>query len=543
MMRSDWDRRGILIFIMASIAIDRDLAVPMRDGVRLFAKLFRPTAAGRYPIIMSVTPYGKDRLPDRVATFFMRLSGVKFGNLSCSRLTGFEAPDPVYWVRQGYAVLQADVRGMHKSEGHAGVLRQQDAEDYYDLIEWAASQPCCTGRVGLVGVSYLAMSQWRVAALNPPHLFAIVPWEGVTEPYRELAFHGGIPETSFIPTWSNRRIKSGHNRKFPMEEDFLAQTAAHPLDDEYWASKRPALEDIEVPALVCASWSDHGLHTRGSIEGFERISSRHKWLFTHGRKKWETFYGEEALAWQQRFLDHYLRDVDNGMDRVPRVRLEVRTGFYRQEVRNEECWPLPSIRPGPLYLCANTRSLHAEPVSSESEVRYRAAGRQDRALFSTRFERAAELIGSMRLKLWVSTSEGDDLDLFVVVRKLDSSGTEVFFSGFNGYTRDSLAKGWLRASHRELDLSRSTPLRPWHRHTRAQKLSPGEIVPVEIEIWPSATLFEAGATLQLTIQGHDAAKYPAFRHSKLVNRGWHTIFTGGAHDSSLTVPLNDRSTE
>jgi predicted acyl esterase len=527
---------------MASIAIDRDLVVPMRDGVRLFANLFRPTAAGRYPIIISVTPYGKDRLPDRIATFFMRLSGVKFGNLSCSRLTGFEAPDPVYWARQGYAVLQADVRGMHKSEGHAGVLRQQDAEDYYDLIEWAASQLWCTGRVGLLGVSYLAMSQRRVAALKPPHLRAIVPWEGVTEPYRELAFHGGIPETSFIPTWSNRRIKSGHNRKSPMEEDFLAQTAAHPLDDEYWASKRPTLEDIEVPALVCASWSDHGLHTRGSIEGFERISSRHKWLFTHGRKKWETFYGEEALIWQQRFLDHYLRDVDNGMDRVPRVRLEVRTGFYRQEVRNEECWPLPSIRPGPLYLCANTRSLRAEPVSSESEVRYRAGGRKDRAVFSIRFERTAELIGSMRLKLWVSTSDGDDLDLFVVVRKLDSSGREVFFSGFNGYTRDALAKGWLRASHRELDLSRSTPLRPWHRHTRTQKLRPGEIVPVEIEIWPSATFFEAGATLQLTIQGHDAAKYPAFRHTKLVNRGWHTIFTGGPYDSCLTVPL-DQSNE
>src|ERR1019366_5604594 len=101
-----------------------------------------------------------------------------------------EAPDPVYWVQQGYAVLQADVRGMHKSEGHAGILRQQDAEDYYDLIEWAGSQPWCTGRVGLMGVSYLCMSQWCVAALKPPHLCAMVPWEGVTDLYREPEFHG-----------------------------------------------------------------------------------------------------------------------------------------------------------------------------------------------------------------------------------------------------------------------------------------------------------------------------------------------------------------
>jgi predicted acyl esterase len=81
---------------------------------------------------MSVTPYGKDKLPDRIAAFFMRLAGVKFGRLNCSRLTGFESPDPVYWMQQGYAVVQADVHGKYKSEGHAGVLRQQDAEDYYD---------------------------------------------------------------------------------------------------------------------------------------------------------------------------------------------------------------------------------------------------------------------------------------------------------------------------------------------------------------------------------------------------------------------------
>ena len=525
---------------MRSIAIEHDLAVPMRDGVRLFANLFRPAANGSYPVIMSVTPYGKDKLPDRLATFFMRLSGVKFGKLNCSRLTGFESPDPVYWVRQGYAVLQADVRGMHKSEGQAGVLRRQDAEDYYDLIEWAASQPWCTGRVGIVGVSYLAMSQWCVAALKPPHLCAMVPWEGVTDLYRELAFHGGIPETKFVPVWFKRRIEGGRNRKFPLAEDFLAETKAHPLDDAYWSSKRPVLENINVPALVCASWSDHGLHTRGSVEGFERISSKQKWLFTHGRKKWETFYSEEALGWQKRFLDHFLKDLDNGMDQVPKVRLEVRKAYYTQEVRSEQMWPLPSVRPALFYLCANTGSLQKEPADSEGKAQYRATSRNSRAVFSLRFESAVELIGSMTLKLWLSTSGGDDLDLFVVLRKLDATGREVFFSGFNGYERDGVAKGWLRASHRELNSSRSTPLRPWHNHTHIKKVRLGDIVSAEIEIWPSATLFEAGSTLQLTIQGRDAARYPAFGHRKLVNRGWHTVFTGGQFDSCLAAPMNNR---
>ncbi len=384
-----------------------------------------------YPVIMSVTPYGKDKLPDRLANFFMRLSGVKFGKLNCSRLTGFESPDPVYWVQQGYAVVQADVRGMHKSEGQAGVLRQQDAEDYYDLIEWAASQPWCTGRVGLMGVSYLAMSQWHVAALKPPHLRAIVPWEGVTDLYREFAFHGGIPETKFVPLWSKMRIKRGRNRRFPLAEDFLAEREAHPLDDAYWASKRPILENIEVPALVCASWSDHGLHTRGSIEGFERISSRQKWLFTHGRKKWETFYSEEALAWQKRFLDHFLRDIDNGMDRVPKVRLEVRKAYLptrgsitRRVGHLRRCSQPCCISARIQAVCKENRSLPKARCSISP------TSRNGRAVFSLRFERAVELIGSMRLKLWVSTSEGDDLDLFVVLRKLDSTGREVFFSGY-----------------------------------------------------------------------------------------------------------------
>jgi predicted acyl esterase len=523
-----------------SIVLERDLAVPARDGTRLFANLFRPPAAGPHPAIVSVTPYGKDELPDRLAAFFMRLSGVEFGDVHCSRLTGFESPDPVHWVQQGYAVLQADARGMHRSEGEAGVLRPQDAEDYYDLVEWAASQPWCTGRVGLMGVSYLAMSQWHVAALRPPHLCAIVPWEGVSDLYRELAFHGGIPETRFVPTWFKMRIQRGRNRRFPLAEDFLAERDRHGLDDGYWARKRPILENVDVPALICANWSDHGLHTRGSIAAFERISSTRKWLFTHGRKKWETFYGDEALACQKQFLDHFLRGLDNGQERVPRVRLEIRKAYYRQDVRHEDSWPPASVEPLPLYLCARTRRLHREPVAGEGRALYRPGSRGGKAAFALTFERPAELIGGMRVKLWVSTSEGDDLDLFAVVHKLDAAGREVFFSGYNGYQRDAAAKGWLRASHRALDASRSTPLRPWHRHARIEKLRAGDVVPVEIEIWPSATLFEAGSTLQLTIQGHDAARYPAFGHRQLVNRGTHAIFTGGPYDSCLVVPLNDR---
>ena len=363
--------------------------------------------------------------------------------------------------------MQADVRGMHKSGGSAGVLTAQDAEDYYDLIEWAAAQPWCDGGVALSGVSYLAMSQWRVAALRPRHLRAIVPWEGVSDLYREFAFQGGIPETGFIPIWWKNRMVRGRNKRFPFAEDFLAEIARHPLADAYWREKQPALERIEVPALVCASWSDQGLHTRGSFAAFERIGSAQKWLWTHGRKKWETYYGAEAVAAQKSFLDHFLKGAANGWPETPRVRIEARKSYYRHDVRFEDRWP-PDVRAVPLYLDA-AGSLCGAAGEAEASVRYDAAS--GRADFSFTFAEAAELTGNAKLRLWVGT-DGDDLDLFVVLRKFDTEGREVPFCGYNGWEKDAVAKGWLRVSHRALDPALSRPSGPIIRTTASRNSRP-----------------------------------------------------------------------
>ena len=147
-----------------------------------------------------------------------------------------------------------------------------------------------------------------------------------------------------------------------------------------------------------------------------------------------------------------------------------------------------------------------------------------------------ELTGETKLRVWVST-DGDDLDLFVVLKKFDQYGREVFFSGFNGYRKDAAAKGWLRVSHRALDPSRTRPSRPYHSHERLEKLADDAAVPVEIEVLPSSTWFEAASRLEVEILGRDAAKYPAFSHHRLVNRGTHRIHCGGRFDSNLLVPL------
>ena len=487
-------------------------------------------------MVASVTPYGKDALPDRLGLAFLRLAGVRFGRLAPSRWTGPESPDPLFWTAAGYAVVQADAPGTHRSPGQAGLLTPQDADDHEDLITWAAAQEWSTGDVALCGVACLAMSQWRVAGRRPPALRAIIPWEGATDPLRELGYQDGVPETRSTTMWwrflrrRGRRAGSGQVEDFPRDRD------EHPLDDAYWAARRPALERIEVPTLVGAGWGDHGLHTRGSLEGFERIASDRKWLYTHGGRRLETFYGEEAKRHQRRFLDHVVKGEDNGWADEPRVRLETRRTRDDRSVRYADVWPVPAEHRA-LYLTPNGRLTESVPPEAGS-VAYRAVGRRrrDRASFTYRFGRETELTGGMGLTLWVST-DGDDLDLFAVVRKLDHEGRHVPFLGCNGFANDAVAKGWLRASHRELDPARSRPDRPWHTHAREDRVAPGQIVPVEIEILPSSTAFEPGSQLRLDVLGHDADRYPAFRHDSTRNRGRHYVHAGGRYDSRLVVPV------
>jgi uncharacterized protein len=188
-----------------------------------------------------------------------------------------------------------------------------------------------------------------------------------------------------------------------------------------------------------------------------------------------------------------------------------------------------------------TGTLTPELPANEGVVQYDPrGGPRDRASFVYRFEHETELTGGMTLRLWVSTSEGDDLDLFVLLRKFDATGKEVFFYGYNGFANDGVAKGWLRVSHRALDPKLSRPGRPWHTHRQRQPVQPGEVVPGEIEVLASSTSFEAGTSLRVEVLGHDAARYPAFKHGQSVNRGTHSIHTGGRYPSALLVPFVNR---
>ncbi|MFD3810167.1 CocE/NonD family hydrolase [Rhodococcus sp. NPDC058639] len=521
------------------IVVERDLPIPAADGTILRADVYRPGHAAdeQCPALVAVTPYGKNAGVDDYPIDFAALaaSGTFVGDLELSEATSFEAPDPAYWVPRGYTVVVADMRGCFASAGRPRLLLGRAAADAAAVIEWTAEQPWCTGKVGLAGASYLATLQWYTAALAPPHLAAIAPWEGITDPCRDTLTHGGIPETRYSEFWyramhtgskpasaSLRRLTPWLLRRFP---DRFRHVAGP-----------PKLEDVTVPALVGASWSDQGPRNRGSVEGYTRIGSADKWLYTHGRKMWQTYYSPEALDVQRRFFDRFLKEEDNGFDAVPRVRLETRHDLRTYSERFEQDWPIPDTRYVPLYLDHGTSSLEPTvPDEPQSRRTFPVAG--DELTFTTTFTEDTEITGHTALRLWVQAKDANDMDLFVGLKKLDSSGEDVWFEGHGGYEKGFVAHGWIRVSHRALDPEASTAYRPVLDYTKYWPLLPGQLVPVDIEIMPHSTFFEAGSTLVLLVTGHDLDDNPAVGHDRTVNQGFHIVHAGGDFDSHLLLPV------
>jgi len=527
------------------ILIEKDIMVAMPDGVKLACNVARPDKSGKYPVILSMTPYGKDYkpptfnpdgsyLPTSYPNYIKRIYafGAELGHMKVSMETAFEAPDPAYWVPHGYVVIIADQRGCFNSQGKpADGL--QDGDDLFYLLEWAAVQEWSNGNVGMSGVSALCYNQYYAACRQPSshHLKAIIAWEGRSDNYRDFAFWGGIPETNFSKSSTKDEIKN-------MPSDQAAEIwadAVDPVANQKMMEKNPILENIKVPALICGSWSDKGLHTRGSFEVFRRISSEDKWLYTHGGRKWERYYGDDELAYQKKFFDHYLKGIENNWQNTPRVRLEVQETREDYSVRFENEFPLTRTQYKKLYLNARNASLNYKIVD-ECKAVYKAT-QGGVVSFATTFDEDTEVTGFMKVKLWVSAKDADDMDLFVAVKKFDTQGNEVQFHGQNGFKGDMVAKGQMRVSLRELDEGLSTSWQPVQKFKGEKKLNPGEIVPVEIALLPSGTLFRKGESLRLYIQGYHPVKQNLLHYDLLINKGEHIIYTGGNYDSYLQIPI------
>ncbi len=516
--------------------IERDVMVPTRSGDPVAVDVFRPDGEGPWPVIATMSPYGKDVFwPDRYPLY---------DQADQSEHAVWETPEPEWWTSRGYALVRADSPGTGGSPGLLDLLGPLEVAGYVETIEWAGTQPWSNGRVGALGISWLAMLQWLAAAQRPPHLAAIVPWEGSSDPYREFGRHGGILNNAFIRMWWGMQVapqQYGFGRLSDDElasnrVDLLSTMRDHPLLDDWYLARTPDLANIEVPVLTSGNWGSLILHQRGVLEAFAAVGSDHKQLIvTHGTHI-GPFYQEWAKAHQLRFLDRWLKGDENGVENDPPVRLAVRTATGAHW-RDEAEWPLARTHWRRMHLDAATGTLNWN-APAESSASYSALDGAWEGAFLA--ETDLEITGPLALRLWLS-SDGEDADVFVRLRQVTADGSEVLGIGPQG-APIPLAMGWLRASHRSLDGERSLPYRPLHPHTSAEPLVPGEPVPLEIELWPTSITLAPGDRLILSVRADDA-DLAVLAHDDPEDRepqrrvGALTVYTGGAFDSALLLPV------
>jgi predicted acyl esterase len=563
--------------------IDYHVPIPMDDGVVLRADVYRPVAEGQYPVILTYGPYAKGlAFQEAYAPQWQKMveDHPDVARGSSNKYQNWEVVDPEKFVPDGYVCVRVDSRGAGWSPGYLDVWSPRETRDIYECVEWAAGQPWSNGKIGMCGISYYAINQWQVAGLQPPHLAALVPWEGAADFYRDMTYHGGI-YCEFCANWYPRQVENvqyglgekarrnpntGESVAGPEtlsdEErarnrvDLGAEVKRHHLDDEWHRSRTPDFSKVRTPFLSAANWGGQGLHPRGNFEAFTEAAAAEKWLEVHGDSHWSLFYTDYGIDLQKRFFDRFLKgEADRWPDR-PRVRLQVRHPGEKFVYREENEWPLARTEWTRFYLNPETGGLQRDPLGQEANVSYDALG--DGVDFSVVLDRETEVTGPMAAKLFVSSSTRDT-DLFLVVRAFDPQGDEVTFQGALD-PNTPIAQGWLRASHRKLDPARSKPYRPFHPHDGEEPLTPGEVYELDVEIWPSSIVLPAGWRLTLSVRGRDyeytgeltdfarSFHYAGrgvgpFTHNDREDRpadvygGQVTLHAGGGRDSYLLLPV------
>ncbi|KAK1454183.1 X-Pro dipeptidyl-peptidase C-terminal non-catalytic domain-containing protein [Colletotrichum melonis] len=577
----------------------KNVSIPLKDSpLPIRANVYLPLTsdkAARYPVLVTYGPYGKD-IP--YAKFYPK-SFSEVAPDQRSKYSAWETPDPVFWTSQGYAIVRADERGLGQSPGLLDTMSRGTSECFFDVVEWAADQPWSNGKVGLLGISYYAGSQWRVAARRPKGLAAIIPWEGMSDYYRDRCRHGGIHSNKFIGFWWNRQVlvnqygrKDRSKLDFPpdgpgargqedtiegdLPEDVLVanrqdQTKDNEAnrfrDDDYYASKEYKLEDIEVPVLSVANWGGILLHLRGNVQGYLGAGSQLKYLrFITGRHDLPFYYPEEVEL-QKSFLDAFLKGEDrvgwSTPGKVPPVTLTLRkgnVGFNDAEKekaypkREEAAWPIPRTDYTNFYLTPDLGLTTNGSGQDSKTVSYKALGSLENpqvvSFTSAPFEQETEITGHVTAHLNVSVtpdnSENEtDIDLFVTLRHIDPSGQEVFYTGTAG-DPVPLVKGWLRVSNRKVH-DESPKHKSWlpHREYLSTDVLPvkaGEVYGVDIEVWPTNVVVDKGGKIIFEVSSGDTQGSGIFQHCSEVDRpaskfsGLNNIHFGQGLENYVTLP-------
>ena len=368
---------------------------------------------------------------------------------------------------------------------------------------------------------------WQTAELQPPHLAAIIAWEGNNDLYRDSQRQGGILELNNV-SWEKKQIMpvqyglgingfksraAGFNvsgdvnmtnrqltqNRVEFEKDILA--GHEMLDDYYKSHSVQDLGKVLCPTLSCGNWGGHGLHLRGNVEGFMRAGAREKFLEMHGNTHFSLFYSDYGMKLQKQFFGYYLKGENTGWKERKPVALQIRHEGDRFVERFEDEFPLARAQYTNYYLDPVNYTLDTNPSDRSGTVTYRGISSDGVTFMTLPFEEETEITGHVRARMTISSTT-TDADIFLVLRMFTPDMAEVTFRGAND-PHTPVGMGWLRASHRKVDPEKSNKYRPWHSHDELWPLEPGVPVDLDIEIWPTCIVIPKGYRLALSIRGKD----------------------------------------
>ena len=542
------------------VKVERDVWVTMRDGVRLCVDIYRPDDDGKFPGLLGMCPYGKTTQVRMYDPWIIA-----------------EAGDPDYIVPRGYVHVVADIRGGGKSEGEMRCFHsKQEQEDGYDLVEWIAQQPWCNGNVGMVGPSYFGISQFLVAAQQPPHLKAIFGYDSPGDWYREGPYDGGIFSDYFPGMYRrsiiNRNTVSVMVQDTPPEElerlvkeklndpDIRAHSRhllvlEHPwmnppgfdvllnsTDGPFYWERSPSTkyDKIKIPAYCGSGWYAYTYtHLAGAFRNYAGVKGPKKLLISG-----PFFRGPahpQALSWQEyhdlliRWYDYWLKGIDTGIMDEPPIKIFV-MGVNKYRYENE--WPLSRTKWTKFYLQSLERlSTAPETRVNEPDCFVQMPPTMTNVIQSLKytagpFNEPLEVTGPMVLHVYAAIDQ-EDTNWIAVLKDVapDDSATE-------------LTRGWLKASHRALDPEKSKPWQPYHTHVNPEPVKPGEIVEYEIEIRPTSNMFKPGHRLQLEICNLElpapvpiTERGPRTSHLACSKTVMHKIYRNEKYPSYLLLPI------
>jgi predicted acyl esterase len=544
------------------ITVERNVSIPVGDGIVIDSDVFRPRSGDKFPALISISPYSKELQSARIWPRGMSTSIVH----GCGDGV-IEAGPTDFFVRRGYVHVIASTRGTGKSGGAYRFMDNRETRDIYDVIEWAAGQPWCNGNVGMLGTSYFAWSQQQTAALQPPHLKAICPFFACTDQYRDAWYHGGIISSRFANVFFSTGATNVHTAanisREEMSEDEYYQAVAraladrdlssdpefiaslqnprltenvtkvdvllHPTDSPYWKERSVSdFDKVKIPAYLGCSWDMYSLHLPGTFRSWSNLKVPKKMVIGPpvylDRPVYQ--YQWEILRW----YDYWLKGIDTGILEEPKVRLFI-TG--ENEWKTAEDWPVPGTRWIPFSLHSGGILSELEPWPDASAATYwDAPGKRGSLKYaSPALVENTEVVGPIALNLF-SSSRGTEIHFFASLWDSDPQGNETL-----------LTRGYLKGSHRELDPEKSRPWQPFHIHTSPEPLVPGEIYEFAVEIMPTGHLFKVGHRICLKISGDidEAPKtgaealHEGHLSSQLSNRV--TIYHDADHPSHLLLPI------